>query len=136
MLFFLGKSAHNTSATSIYISWKPPSLDSILGEFLGYRITFRARDKQAESIKEIYIRDSSVEVCSIINLINYTHLNVNYPVFCFYHDIKSLSTHTKQSHEIQNLETFTQYLVSLQVFNPEGLGPPTTVLVMTDEGSK
>ncbi|CAO1427366.1 unnamed protein product [Diamesa hyperborea] len=91
--------AHNTSATSIYISWKPPSPDSILGEFLGYRITFRARDKQAESIKEIYIRDSSVE-----------------------------------SHEIQNLETFTQYLVSLQVFNPEGLGPPTTVLVMTDEG--
>ena len=80
---FSWKSAHNSSATSIYISWKPPSPDSILGEFLGYRITFRARDKQAESIKEIYIRDSSVEVCSIINLINYTHLNVNYPCFLF-----------------------------------------------------
>ncbi|RZC35448.1 hypothetical protein BDFB_001616 [Asbolus verrucosus] len=38
------------------------------------------------------------------------------------------------SHTIQNLETYTQYLVSLQVFNPEGPGPNTTVLVMTDEG--
>lgn len=41
-----------------------------------------------------------------------------------------------QSHEITNLETFTQYLVSLQVFNPEGLGPTSTVLIMTDEGGK
>jgi receptor-type tyrosine-protein phosphatase gamma len=37
---------------------------------------------------------------------------------------------------IQKLEIFTQYLVSLQVYNPEGLGPSTTVVVMTDEGSK
>lgn len=35
---------------------------------------------------------------------------------------------------IQKLATFTQYLVSLQVYNPEGLGPSTTVVVMTDEG--
>ena len=35
---------------------------------------------------------------------------------------------------IQKLEIFTQYLVSLQVYNPEGLGPSTTVVVMTDEG--
>lgn len=41
-----------------------------------------------------------------------------------------------QSHTIENLETYTQYLVSLQVFNPEGPGPNTTVLVMTDEGGK
>jgi hypothetical protein len=41
-----------------------------------------------------------------------------------------------QSHEITNLETFTQYLVSLQVFNPEGLGPSSTVLIMTDEGGE
>lgn len=41
-----------------------------------------------------------------------------------------------QSHEIHGLETYTQYLVSLQVFNPEGPGPATTVLVMTDEGGK
>lgn len=41
-----------------------------------------------------------------------------------------------QSHEIHNLETYTQYLVSLQVFNPEGPGPATTVLVMTDEGGE
>ena len=35
---------------------------------------------------------------------------------------------------IKNLSVFTQYLVSLQVMNPEGVGPPTTVVVMTDEG--
>lgn len=46
------------------------------------------------------------------------------------------SASTLQSHEIHNLDTYTQYLVSLQVFNPEGPGPATTVLVMTDEGGK
>ena len=35
---------------------------------------------------------------------------------------------------IQKLEIYTQYRVSLQVYNPEGLGPATTVVVMTDEG--
>lgn len=41
-----------------------------------------------------------------------------------------------QTHTIEDLETYTQYLVSLQVFNPEGHGPNTTVLVMTDEGGE
>lgn len=41
-----------------------------------------------------------------------------------------------QSHEIQNLQTYTQYKVTVQVFNPEGLGPETTILVMTDEGGE
>ena len=31
---------------------------------------------------------------------------------------------------------FTQYLVSLRVFNPEGAGPDTIVVVMTDEGGE
>lgn len=53
---------HNTSSSSIYISWKPPPLDSILGEFLGYRITYRVRDNSAHEVKEIYIRDNTVEV--------------------------------------------------------------------------
>ncbi|XP_017967295.1 tyrosine-protein phosphatase 99A isoform X2 [Drosophila navojoa] len=91
--------AHNTSSSSVYISWKPPAPDTILGEFLGYRITYRPRDRSPNDTKEIYIRDNTVE-----------------------------------SHEIQNLETYTQYKVTVQVFNPEGLGPETTILVMTDEG--
>lgn len=41
-----------------------------------------------------------------------------------------------QSHEIHDLDTYTQYLISIQVFNPEGLGPATSVVVMTDEGGK
>lgn len=92
--------AHNVSSTALHISWRPPHPDTIHGEFLGYRISYRPRDK-GTSTEEIYIRDYKVE-----------------------------------SHTIQNLDTYTQYLVSLQVFNPEGPGPSTTVLVMTDEGGK
>lgn len=54
--------AHNTSSSSIYLSWKPPPLDTIFGEFLGYRITYHARDVKPENINEIFVRDSSVEV--------------------------------------------------------------------------
>lgn len=54
--------AHNTSSNSIYLSWKPPPSDTIFGEFLGYRITFRARDVKLENVNEILIRESSVEV--------------------------------------------------------------------------
>ena len=57
--------AHNTSSNSIYVSWKPPPLDTIFGEFLGYRITYRARDLKPEKVNEIFIRDSSVEVSSL-----------------------------------------------------------------------
>ena len=34
------------------------------------------------------------------------------------------------------MQVFTQYLVSLEVENPEGSGPATTVVVMTDEGGE
>jgi hypothetical protein len=54
--------AHNTSSNSIYLSWKPPSADEIFGEFLGYRITYHARDVKPENVNEIFIRDSLVEV--------------------------------------------------------------------------
>ncbi|KAF5274565.1 hypothetical protein FQA39_LY07177 [Lamprigera yunnana] len=92
--------AHNTSATALFISWRPPLRQTIHGEFLGYRISYRPRDHPEEATKQIYIRNPSAE-----------------------------------SYIIDRLETYTQYLVSLQVFNPEGIGPKTTVLVMTDEGA-
>ena len=41
---------------------------------------------------------------------------------------------TETRHIISGLNTYTQYLVSLQVINPKGLGPSSTVVVMTDEG--
>ena len=41
-----------------------------------------------------------------------------------------------QSHTLEDLAVFTQYLVSLRVFNPEGAGPDTIVVVMTDEGGE
>ena len=39
-------------------------------------------------------------------------------------------------HIIDSLSTYTQYLVSLQVINPKGAGPSSTVVVMTNEGGK
>ena len=39
-------------------------------------------------------------------------------------------------HVISGLATYTQYLVSLQVINPKGAGPSSTVVVMTNEGGK
>lgn len=98
--------AHNTSSTSIQLSWRPPPQAQIHGEFLGYRIAYRPRngedgDKDSAAIREIEVKDPAVN--------KYT---------------------------IQKLAIFTQYLVSLQVRNPAGLGPSTTVVVMTDEGCK
>jgi hypothetical protein len=39
-----------------------------------------------------------------------------------------------QSYTLKGLAVFTQYLLSIKVFNPEGPGPETIVVVMTDEG--
>lgn len=54
--------AYNTSSTSIHISWRPPHKSTIHGEFLGYRISYRPREKGDDAVKEIYIRDSNVDV--------------------------------------------------------------------------
>ncbi|RZC35449.1 fn3 domain containing protein, partial [Asbolus verrucosus] len=53
--------AHNTSSTALHISWRPPHHETIHGEFLGYRIAYRPRDRGDEAFKEIYIRDPTVE---------------------------------------------------------------------------
>ena len=95
-------SARNTSSTSIQLSWRPPHPGTIHGEFLGYRIAFKPRQEEgSEAVKEILIKDPSVEKFTI-----------------------------------QRLAIFTEYLVSIQVYNPEGLGPSTTVVVRTDEGGE
>ena len=39
------------------------------------------------------------------------------------------------SHTVTDLAVYTQYLVSIRVTNPEGDGPETIVVVMTDEGA-
>lgn len=57
--------AHNTSSTALHISWRPPHHETIHGEFLGYKISYRPRDRGDDAIKEIYIRDPSAEVSSI-----------------------------------------------------------------------
>ncbi|KAG5876368.1 hypothetical protein JTB14_024971 [Gonioctena quinquepunctata] len=90
--------AKNESASSVYFSWLAPPPDTIFGEFLGYRISYKPRTKPEDN-KEIYLRDPTVT-----------------------------------NHLLTQLEPWTQYYVTVQVFNPEGLGPNTTVLIMTDEG--
>ncbi|KAL1481209.1 hypothetical protein MTO96_034604, partial [Rhipicephalus appendiculatus] len=89
-----------TRAAPPYVySGRLPPRHTIHGEFEGYRITYRPRDKSQEESREIVIRDSK-----------------------------------QTQYTIRNLDTFTQYLVSLQVFNPAGRGPAVVVPVMTDEG--
>ena len=56
--------AHNTSSTSISITWKPPPRSSIHGEFLGYRLAYKKRDTGAEFVHEIFLRDPNIEVCT------------------------------------------------------------------------
>ena len=41
-----------------------------------------------------------------------------------------------QSHTLEGLAVYTQYLLSIKVYNPEGSGPETIVVVMTDEGGQ
>jgi hypothetical protein len=54
--------AHNTSSSSIYLSWMPPKPETIFGEFLGYRITYRTRDVKPENANEVWLRENTVEV--------------------------------------------------------------------------
>lgn len=39
-----------------------------------------------------------------------------------------------QNYTLRNLEPFTEYLVTLRVFNPQGDGPTATLAATTDEG--
>ena len=107
--------AHNTSSTSIQLVWRPPSKNSINGEFLGYRISYRLRNNNDNNDSEQQGSSSSSKSSSVETTLKDPDV-----------------TH----YTIQDLEAFTQYLVSLQIVNPAGLGPPTTVVVMTDEGGK
>lgn len=47
----------------------------------------------------------------------------------------SLTTQSVQNYTLRNLEPFTEYLVTLRVFNPQGDGPTATLAATTDEGS-
>lgn len=57
--------AHNTSSTSLYLSWQPPELSSIHGEFLGYKISYRPRDVADSKAVEIPIDNPRATVNSM-----------------------------------------------------------------------
>ena len=82
----------------------PPPTSTINGEHLGYRIAYRVHRGPGRSGKNPEVQE----------------ININDP--------------DTTSHDIQNLVPFSKYLMSVQVVNPEGLGPAATVEVSTDEG--
>ena len=43
-------------------------------------------------------------------------------------------TASLQNYTLRNLEPYTEYLVTLRVFNPAGDGPTSTLAASTDEG--
>ena len=92
--------AHNTSSTSIYLEWSPPSLESVHGEFLGYLLSYRPRDTSPGKAEEVRIDQAA------------------------------------HSYTLEDLSVYTQYLLAIKVLNPEGPGPDTIVVVMTDEGGE
>ena len=77
--------AHNTSSTSLFISWQPPDLNTIHGEFEGYKISYRPRDiAQAKAI-EIPIENPKAKVSKrkiknkgiSSNFLSFLHLTIN-----------------------------------------------------------
>uniref|UniRef100_A0A1B0B3E1 Fibronectin type-III domain-containing protein n=1 Tax=Glossina palpalis gambiensis TaxID=67801 RepID=A0A1B0B3E1_9MUSC len=79
----------------------------------------------------IFIMHTVVVVLLLMLLVAVANLCQTSMICNFQYIILDSESH---SHEILNLEPYTQYKVTVQVFNPEGLGPETTILVMTDEG--
>ena len=54
--------AHNTSATSLLLRWRPLAADQLRGEFQAYRITYRERNGSADTLQEVRLRDEKTQV--------------------------------------------------------------------------
>ena len=54
--------AHNTSATSVRLRWRPLTAEQLRGEFQAYRITYRERNGTDDSLREVRIRDELTQV--------------------------------------------------------------------------
>ena len=54
--------AHNTSATSLLLRWRPLAAEQLRGEFQAYRITYRERNGSADTLQEVRIRDEETQV--------------------------------------------------------------------------
>ena len=101
------------------MSWRAPNVSTINGEFLGYQVSWKDRSSRLSSdIQQEQVPHSST---------------LFFPVSFFCWQVKDPQ---ETVHIITGLKTYTQYLVSIQVINPEGLGPASTVVVMTEEGGK
>ena len=48
----------------------------------------------------------------------------------------TLAINSTQNYTLRGLEPFTEYLVTLRVFNPKGDGPSVAIAATTDEGGK
>ena len=71
--------AHNTSSTSLYIAWEAPEAQTVHGQFLGYKLTYRPRDEVEAEAEEVPIEDASatVSLYSSLFLLQRSFLDVN-----------------------------------------------------------
>ncbi|TRY66238.1 hypothetical protein TCAL_15064, partial [Tigriopus californicus] len=51
--------AHNTSSTSLYLSWQAPETRTIHGQFLGFKLSYRPRDEPESKAVEVPIENPS-----------------------------------------------------------------------------
>ena len=96
------------SSTSVFLSWLPPPTETINGEHLGYRVAYRRHPGGMKNMAR-----TSEDVREIV-----------------------IRDPEASEFELSGLRPFTRYLVSVQIINPEGIGPANTVEVSTDEGGE
>ncbi|KAI2797964.1 Protein tyrosine phosphatase, partial [Blomia tropicalis] len=151
----------NKTASSLRLEWNPPPKNTIHGEFLGYRLRYRKNVNSAVLVldRQITISDPEAKISLSTSCLLFI-LIVNFNSFSHYHhhsihcyDVGSNVFHTNdtttstglnvelttptaslQNYTLRNLEPYTEYLVTLRVFNPAGDGPTSTLAASTDEG--
>ncbi|GFU26415.1 tyrosine-protein phosphatase 99A [Nephila pilipes] len=122
------------TSRSVNLSWAP-SVDNHNSPILHYIIHVRVGEMgEWESAMGIMTPDNKTSY-HVIGLQPYTVYSFRVMAV----NAIGASEPSKESYymeyTIRNLEIFTQYLISVQVFNPAGHGPAATVAVMTDEGT-
>ena len=73
-------SAHNLTSTALYLAWEPPHPLTVHGEFLGYKLTYQARDSGKAGLrdrkKSIVMKSPSIQEYILRDLTTYTLYNV------------------------------------------------------------
>jgi hypothetical protein len=80
------------SSTSLQLSWRPPPITSLNGEFLGYYVTYRPRHSNVSNlVSEAFINDPEVNQFLIKGLSPFTQYLVSH-LKCFNLDLRISSS--------------------------------------------